>query len=167
MAEAFLASRLGEIGVQARVHSAGLFSAGLPATAEGIQAAAALGFDTSRHRSRVVSTALLAPTDLVLGMARGHIREAVALEPACWPRAFTVKELVRRGEDAGARSPEQPFDEWLAKLHAGRSRSDLTGGSPADDVADPIGRSADYYRRTAAEIHGLVTRLVDLGWGGR
>lgn len=165
MAEAFLRRRLGAIGVEATVHSAGLLSAGNPATPEGVGALEAMGLDTSAHRSRRISEHLLTPADLVLGMAREHVREAVLMAPEVWPRTFTLKELVRRGEERGPRAPGQSFEEWLAKLHAGRSTNDLLGYSPDDDVADPIGRGTDFYRGTADELDDLVRRLVTLGWG--
>jgi protein-tyrosine-phosphatase len=98
-------------------------------------------------------------------MAREHLREAVVVHPDAWPRTFTLKELVRRAEQVGPRSPGQPFDEWLEKVHAGRNRLDLLEPAPDDDVADPIGMSDETYQRTAAEIGGLVDRLVALGWG--
>ena len=167
MAEAFLRHRLQETGVDGHVHSAGLLADGNPASAEGVTAMSALGLDTSAHRSRRMTQEMVAGADLVLGMAREHVREAALLCPEAWPRTFTIKELVRRGEQAGPRAPGQPFDEWLSKLHAGRSRSQLLGSSSADDVADPIGQGPEDYRRTAAEIDHLVTRLVDLAWGGR
>lgn len=166
MAEAFLRHRLNGIGVEATVHSAGLLTDGNPASPDGVEVVAAMGLDTSAHRSRRLSADLLAGADLVLGMAREHVRESVLLAPDSWPRAFTLKELVRRGEERGARAPGQSFGEWLAKLHAGRSRTDLIGYSPDDDVADPIGRGAAFYRRTAEELDDLVRRLVELGWGG-
>lgn len=166
MAEAFLRHRLGAIGVDATVHSAGLLSAGNPAPAEGVSALEAMGLDTSAHRSRRLSEHLLVPADLVLGMAREHVREAVLMAPEVWPRTFTIKELVRRADDRGPRARGQSFEEWLAKLHSGRSTNDLLGYSPDDDVADPIGRGTDFYRGTANEIDDLVRRLVELGWGG-
>lgn len=165
MAEAFLRRRLSDAGVEARVHSAGLLSDGLAATQHGVRVMADLGLDTSAHRSRRLVRELVAGADLVLGMAREHVREAVVFEAEAWPRSFTLKELVRRGEQRGARPPGQPFDEWLAKMHAGRERSDFVGRSPDDDIADPIGANIDVYRRTAAEIDDLVRRLVLLAWG--
>ncbi|MDP9069753.1 MAG: hypothetical protein M3N68_00410 [Actinomycetota bacterium] len=166
MAEAFLRHRLQELGVEARVHSAGLLDTGRPASAEGIRAMGAWGLDTSAHRSRRMTAELVARADLVVGMAREHVREAALLSPEAWSKTFTIKELVRRGEQVGPRASGQPFDEWLAKLHAGRARSDLLGSSPDDDVADPIGLGPEQYRRTAVEIDELVARLVELGWGG-
>ncbi len=164
MAEAFLRHRLEDIGVAARVHSAGLLDSGRPAPEEGVAALTAMGLDTSAHRSRRMTAEMAREADLVLCLAREHVREAVLLAPEAWPRTFTLKELIRRGEQAGARSGDQPFDEWLAKLHAGRTRSALLGSSPEDDVADPIGGSSSVYKRTATEIQGLVDRLVRLGW---
>ncbi len=160
MAEVFLSQRLEEIGVPAHVHSAGLLHDGR--RAEGVEVLSAMGFDTSAHRSRRMTVDMLDGADLVLCMAREHLREAVLLSPSAWPRSFTLKEIVRRGEQAGPRPPGQPFDEWLAKLHAGRERASLLGWSGDDDIADPIGGTRSVYERTAQEIQDLVDRLVDL-----
>ena len=165
MAEAFLRHRLHDFGVEARVHSAGLLHSGQPAPAYGIDAVGGFGLDTSAHRSRRMTRDMVAEADLVVGMAREHVREAVLLCPDAWAKTFTLKELVRRGEQAGPRAEDQLFDEWLAKLHAGRRRQDALGSSPEDDIADPIGLGQEDYRRTAAEIEGLVARLVGLIWG--
>ena len=164
MAEAFLGDQLRRRGIDARVHSAGLLYDGEPATDHGQSVLRDLGLDLSGHRSRIMDGELLSRADLVLGMARLHIREAVVRVPSIWPRAFTLKELVRRGADAGSRAPDQPLGEWLAKCHAGRTHSDLLGDSRADDVADPIGSSRANYARTAAELHDLIDRLVGLAF---
>lgn len=164
MAEALLQKRLADLGVDAHVHSAGLLDDDRPASAEGVETMAAYGLDTSTHRSRRMDLEMLSGADLVVCMAREHLREAVLAAPSIWPRAFTLKELVRRAEQVGARPPGQPFDEWLAKVHAGRMRSDLLGSSLDDDVADPIGRPKPVYERTAAELDDLIMRLASLGW---
>ncbi|MDP8974988.1 MAG: hypothetical protein M3N28_01190 [Actinomycetota bacterium] len=162
MAEVFLARRLEELGVAAHVHSAGLLDDGRPA--QGVEVLAGMGFDTSTHRSRRMTAEMVENADLVLCMAREHLREAVLLSPAAWPRSFTLKEIVRRGEQSGPRPAGQPFDEWVAKLHAGRSRAGLLGSSVDDDIADPIGGSRTVYKNTAAEIQTLSDRLVELAW---
>ncbi len=153
--------------MDARVHSAGLLADGRAVSVEGVRAVSAWGLDTSAHTSRRMTEEMVVGADLVVAMAREHVREAVLLCPEAWPKTFTLKELVRRAEQAGPRAPDQPFDEWLGKLHAGRSRSQLLGSSPEDDVADPIGLGAEDYRRTAVDIDQLVGRLVGLAWGGR
>ena len=162
MAEVFLARRLEELGIAAHVHSAGLLDDGRPA--EGVEVLAAMGFDTSAHRSRRMTADMIDGADLVLCMARQHLREAVLLSSSAWAKSFTLKEIVRRGEQAGPRAAGQPFDEWLAKLNAGRTRAGLLGFSSEDDIADPIGGNRSVYETTAKEIQVLIDRLVELAW---
>ncbi|MBW3555963.1 MAG: hypothetical protein KY454_03390 [Actinobacteria bacterium] len=162
MAEGILRHQLAARGVSATVHSAGLLDAGRPASAHGVDVLREQGIDLGAHRSRTVSAELVRGADLVLGMARMHVREAVVLVPEAWPRAFTLKELVRRGREIGPRSPGQALEEWLSKAHAGRSRSELMGDSDDDDIFDPIGAPRSRYQSTAAEIDDLTRRLVAL-----
>jgi protein-tyrosine phosphatase len=162
MAAALLARRLEDAGVKAVVSSAGLLFDGKPATDHGQAVMAGRGLDTSGHRSRKIGADIVKDADLVIGMARSHVREAVALAPESWQRAFTLKELVRRGVERGGRAPDEPLADWLARLHAGRRLPDLLGDSDADDVADPIGRPLKSYERTAVELDDLTARLARL-----
>lgn len=162
MAAALLAARLEERGVKAAVASAGLLTEGWEATPEAVASMAAMGFDTSGHRSQRVTAGLVRHADLVVAMAREHVREAVALAPEVWPRVFTLKELVRRGEGIGPRRPGQSVSDWLTAVHDGRRPDDLLGFSPDDDVVDPIGHPQAAYDRTAAELDVLTTRLAEL-----
>jgi protein-tyrosine phosphatase len=162
MAEALLRDRLVRRGVPSRVHSCGLLDEGVPASAHGVEVLRARNLNLADHRSRTLTADLVDGTDLLLGMARVHVREAVVLRPSVWPRAFTLKELVRRGEDIGARPQGQSVEEWLLKAHAGRSHTDLLGEHPADDIFDPIGSSRAQYEKTANEIEDLTDRLVSL-----
>jgi protein-tyrosine phosphatase len=147
------------------VHSAGLLAEGRTVPTEGVDAARELGLDTSTHRSRLMTAEMVSQADLVTCMAREHVREAVLLVPEAWPRCFTLKELVRRGEAAGPRAPGQALDEWLAKVHAGRTHGEVLGYSTDDDVMDPIGAPQSVYTRVAGELSELVDRLVELAWG--
>lgn len=162
MAAAFLSRRLDEAGVKAVVSSAGLLFDGKPATDYSLAVMADRGIDTSAHRSRKLRPELLAGADIVIGMAREHVREAVVLAPDIWGRAFTLKELVRLGEERGGRAEGEPLERWLARLHEGRRRSELLGESQADDVADPIGGPRRSYQRTAEELDDLTARLARL-----
>jgi protein-tyrosine phosphatase len=164
MAEVLLRSTLADRGVEATVSSAGLFRGGVPASPGSVRAMARRGLDLDAHRSRTVTAELLDGADLVVGMARLHVKEAVLAVPDVWPRAFTLKELVRRGAAAGPRPAGEPVADWLARLHEGRRRADLIGDDPADDVADPIGGPDDLYLRTADELELLVRRLADLAF---
>ncbi len=167
MAEALLRKRLDQRGVEATVRSAGVLPGGMRAAPESVEAMAEWGVDLGSHLSRQVALADVRGADLVIGMAREHVRAAVSIDPSAWSRAFTLKELLRRGELAGPRAPGQPIGEWVAKVGADRDRRELMGSSSSDDVADPIGRPRSTFQRVAAEISGLVDGLVGLVWGPR
>ena len=122
------------------------------------------GIDLTDHRSRTVTREILLGADLVVAMAREHVREAVVAAPEAWSKIFTLKELVRRGEQVGARSPDQPLEAWLAQLGRGRTTADLMGTSTEDDVADPLGMPRSAYERMAAELDHLLDRVVVLAW---
>ena len=165
MAAALLARRLDDAGVKAVVSSAGLLFDGKPATDHGRAVMADRGIDTSGHRSRKLRPDIVSRADLVIGMARSHVREAVALAgPAVMGRAFTLKEIVRRGEELGGRAPGEPLEDWLARLSEGRRPVDLLAEAEAeaDDVADPIGGPRHGYERTAKELDDLTARLAAL-----
>jgi protein-tyrosine phosphatase len=162
MAAALLSRWLDDAGVEATVSSTGILFDGRPATDFGVAVMADRGIDTSAHRSRRLRAEMLSGADLVIGMAREHVREVVVLAPDTWGRAFTLKEIVRLGEDRGGRAPDEPLEQWLARLHEGRRRPDLLGHSEADDVADPIGGPRRSYQRTAEELDDLTARLARL-----
>jgi len=164
MAAALLTQRLSELGLQAKVRSAGMLAGGAPPPPEVISAMAAYGLDVSSHRSQPMTPEILQEADLTLAMARENLRHAVVTAPQIWPRAFTLRELVRRGEAIGPRSPGESLAGWLARAHQGRERAALLGDGPDDDVTDPIGGPPHAYAETAAILDGLIDRLVGLCW---
>ena len=164
MAEVLLRHRLEALGLEARVSSAGELPGGVRAEGGSRRAMASRGLDLNTHRSRVFTGELLDGADLVIAMARRHVREAVLLCPDAWPRTFTLKELVRRGEAAAPRRSDQSLEAWLALVHVGRRTSDLLGDDVVDDVEDPIGAPDHVYEATAAELDDLVARLVDVAF---
>ena len=86
MAEALLARGLAGSGRAGSVRSAGLLGEGDPPPPEVISAMAAYGLDIAAHRSSVLRSGALSDAQLVLGMAREHVRHAVVADPAAWPR---------------------------------------------------------------------------------
>lgn len=130
-----------------------------------LAAVADLGYavpQMSLHRSRKLSSSTVRGADLVLGMAREHLREVVVLEPGAWGRTFTLKEFVRQGEVVGPRLENQDLGAWLAAVAGGRTRQSQLGSSTEDDVADPIGGTPAMFEETAREIDLLCQRLVAL-----
>ena len=165
LAESLLRHRLTAAGVSASVRSAGMMPDTGPPPAEVLSALAGYGLDPVAHRGRGLSQGDLASADLVLAMAREHLRYAVVAMPDVWPRAFTLKELVRRGQKIGPRLAGEPLAGWLGRAHHGRDRAALLGESPDDDVADPTGNAPQHYIAIAAQLDHLLGRLVELAWG--
>jgi protein-tyrosine phosphatase len=124
--------------------------------------AATYGLDLSGHRTRRLTTEAVLEADLVVAMAREHLRTVVALNPASFGYSFTLKDLVRRAE----RSPRRGGDltRWIGGLSSGRSRNDLLGSFADDDVADPVNGPLGAYAVCATEIAELVNRLVGATW---
>ena len=164
MAAALLARQLSALGVTARVRSAGMLRGGDPPLPEVVSVMAGYGIDLAAHRSRVACAADLARAGLVLAMARDNLRYAVVTEPGTWPRAFTLRELIRRGERIGPRPPGEPFAGWLSRAHDGRQRAALLGDSAEDDVPDPAGQPLRAYEDVARLLDRSVARLAELGW---
>lgn len=151
--------------MSANVRSAGLLQGGQPASAHGVDILRERGVDMTAHRSQPITAALLRSSDLILAMAREHVREAVVQVPDVFARTFTLKELVRRGEHVGPRLADQPLERWLSYLHAGRTARELMGPSTEDDVADPIGQPRAAYERMVADLDSYIERAYWLVWG--
>jgi protein-tyrosine phosphatase len=161
MAEGLLRHRLQDAGIPARVHSAGLVTEDRPASEHGVTAMARRGVDIAEHRSRRLALEMVRDADLILGMERQHVREVAVLAPEAFAKAFTIRDLARRAEVGGPRGGDESIAEWLRWVAAGRRPTDLLGIDPSDEVADPIGRPARDYERTAAQLEELVSVIVD------
>ena len=160
MAEALLRHKLDLAGIDATVSSAGTWRAGEPAAAGSVNAMATRRLDLASHRSTLLDIEAVRRADLVIAMAREHVREVVVLDPPSLAKTFTLKELVRRAEALGP--TPLPFDRWLAHVGQGRQARQMLGASHDDDVADPIGQSDNVFLDTAGELDSLFDRLVPL-----
>jgi protein-tyrosine-phosphatase len=169
MAEVLLRRHLEQAGVEATVSSAGLHTGGVPATEHGVAAMTERGLDLEPHRSRQVDAEMLRQADLVIAMARVHVREAVGLVPDALGKTFTLKELARFAASVGERGADEPLERWLARIAADRVPSSLVGMAPDDemDVADPVGRGRAAYDTTAALLDSLLGDVVDLAFPSR
>ena len=166
MAEGLLHRLLAHAGVGASVGSAGLLPGGSPATHEAIVTMAHRRVDLRGHQSRLLTSELAQSTPLIIGMTRQHVRETCASYGAPIDRTFTLKELVRRGEEVGARIDGESVYPWLARVAAGRRPADLMGDAPEDDIADPVGRPRSVFEDLANELEDQLRRFVVLLAGG-
>lgn len=115
-----------------------------------------------------MSREIIAGASLILGMERQHVREIVMLEPGAFTRTFTLPEIVRRFDVlAEAELPgDGPMDlaGMLGRIAADRTRRDLLGSAPDDEIDDPIGRPMRAFVKAADEIEDLVGRLLAHLW---
>ena len=160
MAEGLLRRRLEVAGVDADVASAGIMQGGVAASGPAVEVLAARGIDLGAHVSRTMAADEIAAADLVIGMERRHVQEAIVLAPAAEQYAFTLIDLARRAADAPPRAAGESLRQWAARLAAGRRRTDLLGVGD-DTVVDPMGRSRSHYERTAAELDQLLGTVVE------
>ena len=160
MAEALLRHDLEVRGIPARVTSVGTLDLDSPADPLAVQVLAEQGIDISSHRSQVMTGQSLLGADLVIGMAREHVRAAALLDPSVYAQAFTLRELVRRAQSNGGPASGEPVWSWGVSLTAERRFTDLLGDSPVDDIEDPLGQPIEFFRHVAAEIAGLTAALA-------
>ena len=160
----FLRQQLGSAGSEVTVHSAGTMEVGVGPPRALVLEGRALGIDLADHVPRMVDPDTIQAADLVVGLAREHLRETVVAVPSSFPKTFTLREIVRRGLDTGPRGAPEDLGAWLARLHDGRLRADLMGESPDDDVRDPMGGTPDDYRGMLTEVATLTRTLRNLAW---
>lgn len=160
----FLRQQLGNAGSEVTVHSAGTMEVDLGAPRALVLEGRAFGIDLADHVPRIVEPEMIRFADLVVGLAREHLRETVVAVPTSFPKTFTLREIVRRGLDAGPRGTAEGLGAWLARVHDGRLRADLIGESPDDDVIDPMGGTREDYRRMLTDVAALTGTLRSLAW---
>lgn len=129
---------------------------------ETVLAGRELGLDIDDHLARPLAPYQVDRADLVLGMAREHTDEIVALVPEARPKTFALKELVLLldGLPPAAWPPDR--NRLLSRVgEAHRLREEAPPGPPAGlDVRDPIGMGLNAYRDVALDIETEVDRMV-------
>jgi protein-tyrosine phosphatase len=146
------------------VHSAGTRGAKYGPPDRLVKEARNFGIDLAGHVPRKFDTSMIVEADVVIGMAREHVREVVVAEASAFAKTFTLREIVRRGQAQGPRPSDVELGAWLASIHVGRRYSDLIGDAAEDDIADPMGGSSDDYRRMLHDVAALTTSFRQLAW---
>jgi len=131
--------------------------------------AAALGateLEASGHVASQVDRDRIAGADLVLGLAREHRRDLVAMLPSASRRIFTLGEFARLLEDAADAGTIELADGATSVIAAAADAAAMRRGfaiapddPTVDDVIDPYGRSPDVYASSASTIQELVHRI--------
>lgn len=164
-AEWFLKKRLSQSGpADVSVESVGTLGSSAPVPQRLLDEGAEVGLDLSDHVSRPMDVDTILRADLVIGMAREHVRDVVLADPPSLSKTFTLRELVRLGRQAGPRKPGQMLAEWLGEAGAGRRHADLIGESPRDDIPDPMGGTPEEFRNLVKDLAMLTRDLHELVW---
>jgi protein-tyrosine phosphatase len=159
MAEVLLRAELSSRCAELNIRSAGFLGEGSPADKKSVWAMEKLGIELTGHASTHVSTAVEQKPDLILVMAREHLRMLTKLHPDVIERAFTLKEFVRLATIEGERNPGEPLTGYIERVAAGRGVSAVTSPGLEEDVADPIGQRRAAFFRCASELKALVEQL--------
>jgi protein-tyrosine phosphatase len=137
---------------------------GEPALSDAVEASKRLAVDLSRYRARVLRHGSLADADLVLGFEPSHLFLAVVEGEAAPGRTFLLAELVRLLEGVvaadGSGAEADPLARARTFVYAADLRRVRGRTSPADTIADPLGKSRRTMRRTSGRIDALVQALV-------
>lgn len=151
------------------VGSAGCLELGAkPALPEALTAARKVGLDLSEHRSRYLTEADLGRADLVIGFETGHIAAAVVDGGADASKAFTIREFLRLADGVPPGSGTDLVEQARAVVRmASEQRSRGPSFVAGEEVADPLGRDADYFDEVAATIGSLSRQLVNKLWPRR
>ncbi len=82
--------------------------------------------------------------------------------PAVWERTFTLSELIHRATGVGGRRHHESVQDWVGRIHAGRTRAGVLALPLSDDIADPMGGRLKAFERTRDQLSGLSDQLADL-----
>ena len=148
MAEAILRHRLERSASTPRSSRPACQPTAQPATDTAVERWPIRGLDIPTTAAGCSPPSCWPRADLVVGMAREHVREAVvaasrALLPHLHPQGARA-----RGAEVGAGPPTSRSTAGCAPAHAGpHTPMQLWARPPLDDVADPIGAGPAVYER--------------------
>jgi protein-tyrosine phosphatase len=162
MAEALFRAEVSGRAEGVEVRSAGFLKSGAPADKNAVWALNNLGLDLSDHQSSTVASAIADNPDLVLVMARAHLRSLSRLDAGVLSHAFTLKEFVRLADIEGDRHLDESLAEYLRRVHSGRRSLSMMSAGREDDVEDPIGRGKSSFSRCASELQILIRQAVGI-----
>lgn len=124
---------------------------GMPMRPESQRVLREHGLATGEFRSRMLTPAMVADSDLILGMSREHRAFSRQLVPARWKRMYALREIAMSPSvvPAGSRVGSRAVDPTDAGL----------------DIADPIGKSAAEFdavaRQIAVSVHASMSWISD------
>lgn len=127
-----------------------------------IELALVRGIDLRAHKPVPLTAERAAASDLILTMSRDLLRSMVVATPSTWPRSFTLLELVRRGTTTTPPVPGESLQEWIARVHASRDRTEMLRSEPEDDLRDPLADESEGNEVMFGDLERATRRLARL-----
>jgi protein-tyrosine phosphatase len=133
---------------------------------------AGLGGDPTGFQAQQLTAGMVDAADLTLTMARHHRRACLKLAPRRMFRTYTLREAadLLRSVDLTALPPVHDLDArahaLVAALGAQRATRRRTDRD-ADDVLDPIGRTAEVHQEVGEQIFSSLIPLLQALCGTR
>ncbi|WP_338144916.1 low molecular weight phosphatase family protein [Cryobacterium adonitolivorans] len=179
LAEQLLRARLRELGVPAKVRSAGSRAmAGHGMTPEAALVSRRHGGENDGHVARQLTESLIAEADLVLTATREHRSAVAALYPRAARYSFTLNQFARilapmvaSGQlsvasaadgDTGRANPTQAANglrALVAEVAATRGFSPPPAQPADDDIEDPYRRTMGVYDRVGLVVDRAVITI--------
>ncbi len=162
MAEAFLKDKFKKANLDFEVSSAGILTQELRPPSQVIEVMKTYGLEISEHSSRLLDAIDLQEFDLILGMAKEHVREIAVMAKNKLNHTFTIKEFVYRASAVGPKRQTESIDDWLSLVVQGRRFEELLGADLELDVVDPLDKGGDAFKDVASELDQITTQVVHL-----
>lgn len=172
LAEQLIRTRLADLpGKVTSAGTYGLDNTEMTPEAQRLAAQYGVAADLSAaHRSRPLSSALLAEPDLILAMAREHRRNIVEIAPARLRSTFTLREFARLASDTDDHEIVAAMDAQadvstrlrsaVAAVAAHRGVSLPPATPEDDDVIDPYRRSWQTYELSGQQLVPAIDQVV-------
>ena len=125
------------------------------------------GLDLSAHRSRELDDDMLRQADLVIAMARVHVREAAVLLPEALPQDLHAEgagSRCRRGRGARRRRAASTRGSAASPTHGVPASCSASVTTTTSTSPTPSAASRADYEVTADLLDRLLGEVVDLAF---
>jgi len=148
-------------GLRVVIRTAGFSAGGESPTDQTVRFLASRGIDVKGYQSHWMSDLSVSGANLIVTAEHEHVVAIAGRWAPAFKYTFTLPELVARAGEVGRRG-EQPLEQWLTAVNAGRPSAIDYLDSEVGQIYDPSGRSPTVWSGCFTEIDELTSRLASL-----